>query len=241
MRLLLTIFTILTILSSEGSSQNIDWGLGLIKIDDVSSEGFYNIPETGLEVLDENKKQIGSLIVKDNRIILKTSSEEKILDAFNDFNHIGYGPAYLKYFSFDGKYASILKHSFDKPAFITIAGNLKEYEYLELIHQTLNKEWVLYTGNECVEVFDTTDSDGILQGCIKNTHTTQDYGVDIVYSGEIEGEWMFVKVKEFDFEDYMVMQEDGYIPPKVTKEYSGWVRIVFDHCEPSLWYHWDAY
>ena len=82
MRLLLTIFTILTILSSEGSSQNIDWGLGLIKIDDVSSEGFYNIPETGLEVLDENKKQIGSLIVKDNRIILKTSSEEKILDEF---------------------------------------------------------------------------------------------------------------------------------------------------------------
>ena len=81
MKILFSILTILTFLSSESTSQNFDWGLGLIKIDNVSSSGVYNIPEKGLEILDENQNALGTLMVKGNQIFFKTASEEKILDA----------------------------------------------------------------------------------------------------------------------------------------------------------------
>lgn len=214
------------------------WGKGIIYFTLDADQRYYNIPEDGVLCFDKEKKEVGKIVILDNKpfIVLNNGSKTKI--EYNDFENVGYGPAYLRFHDAKDNFAKVIEQTNESEYWISIDTSSKAsaYTYLELLKKTQNKEWAIVTGQKCLTVWSKNDS----LGCIKNTHINpEDYGVDITFLGEFNSDMAMVFIKIFDFEDYMVLEPDP--PAKVIKEYTGWVKLIDNNGFPNIWYYWDYY
>lgn len=215
------------------------WGLGLLMFDTAQTENF-EIPLDGLSCFDSLGHQIGRIVESEYQLNFIQNNGSSTEVCWNDLNHYGYGKSYLKYYALSGEHVLVLQNSVDIQVWVSIGKdytNAQSYEHL--LELKLNDGWLVIPSSECVEVVSEPFDYATTLGCIKNTHGTTDYGVDIELTGKKDGSWMEVYVTEFDFEDYMVMNPNP--PAKVTNEFRGWIEVVKKDGSPTLWYFKDGY